>query len=33
MVFDVDIRMEPEPEVFREGMEALGLEFAHPMGD
>jgi hypothetical protein len=29
MVFDVDIRMEPEPVAFREGMEALGLEFAH----
>jgi para-nitrobenzyl esterase len=33
MVFDVDIRMEPEPVVFREGMEALGLEFAHPISD
>jgi para-nitrobenzyl esterase len=32
MVFDVDIRMEPEPGAFREGMEALGLEFAHPIG-
>ncbi|MFI5045461.1 MAG: carboxylesterase/lipase family protein [Acidimicrobiia bacterium] len=31
MVFDVDIRMKPEAVVFREGMEALGLEFAHPI--
>jgi para-nitrobenzyl esterase len=30
MIFDVDCHMEPEPVAFREGMEELGLEFAHP---
>jgi para-nitrobenzyl esterase len=33
MVFDVDLQMQPEPVTFREGMEALGLEFAHPVDE